>query len=106
MDLAHWVFYDDTFWGTGKTGLILSANENSVLLITTLGGIANHFYFYQNEHYEDQQMITSLESYGDKLKIEYTYNDEQNYSLILVPEKFKNALIEFYVNEIEPRQDI
>jgi hypothetical protein len=103
-DHEMWVFYDDTFWQSGKEGFLIMSDSNWVYFYFKLNGGHGTFAFVIDVG-DDGVLINSIGFQRGELIATLVQDEkESEYSLSALPSEVCKALFDFYVNEIESRK--
>lgn len=103
-DHEMWVFYDDTFWQSGKEGFLIMSDSSWVYFYFKLNGGHGTFAFIIDVG-DDGVLINSIGFQRGELIATLVQDEkESEYSLSALPSEVCKALFDFYVNEIESRK--
>lgn len=105
-DYEIWVFYDDTFWQSGKEGFLIMSDSSWVYFYIKMNGGYGTFAF-AIDCVDDGVLINSIGyKRGELIATLVQEEKESEYSLSALPSEVGRALSDFYVNEIESRKSI
>jgi hypothetical protein len=105
-DYEIWVFYDDTFWQSGKEGFLIMSDSSWVYFYIKMNGGYGTFAF-AIDCVDDGVLINSIGyNRGELIATLVQEEKESEYSLSALPSEVGRALSDFYVNEIESRKTL
>ena len=99
-----WVFYDDTFWQSGKEGFLIMSDSSWVYFYYKLNGGHGAFAFAIDQIDEGLFIKEINLRQGELIATTSEDNEEDEFTLSGIPSEVRNAFYDFYMNEIEPRK--
>jgi hypothetical protein len=101
-ECEFWVFYDSTFWQSGKEGFLICSDANYIYFIYNISGSGIFTFAIDDVNDTELTYISGLELLNNKVVI--TYDEDDEYHIENLPQEISTALNQFYLNEIEPRK--
>jgi hypothetical protein len=103
-DYEMWVFYDDTFWQSGKEGFLIMSDSDWVYFYYKLHSGHGAFTFAIDQIDEGLFIKEMNLEQGELIATISEDNEEDEFTFYGISSEVRDALYNFYVNEIEPRK--